>query len=97
MLGILGILYPNMAIPPILSNPIAVANDTPEMSAATPSGFCVLQPSPTHKAPTEYPINERKKKEQKALPVNLMFALTALAMVPMMARIRQLIVSALNS
>ena len=61
MLGILGILNNTIAIPPRLSNPIAVANDTPDMSAAAPSGFCAPQPFPIHKAPIEYPTNEEKK------------------------------------
>ena len=88
MLGILGRFHPNITIPPMLSKAIAVANDTPEMSAATPNGFR-FQPSPQDKTPTEYPINERKNRKQKALPVNLMLSLIALPMVPAMARNRQ--------
>ena len=92
MLGILGILDNTIAIPPMLSVAIAVANETPEMSAATPSGFCAPQPFPIQNAPIEYPTNERKNREQKTPPVNLMLSLKALPMVPAMARIRQILV-----
>ena len=71
----------------MLSAAIAVANDTPEMLAATPIGFCVFQSSPNHKMPTEYTTNETVNRAQKTPPVNLTFSLTALPMVRPMTRI----------
>ena len=85
MLSVEPILASNITIPPIPSNPIAVANDTPDMSAATPSGLDPLQLSPTHKAPTEYPASESENRKQKTPPVNLIFSLIAMPVVFQMA------------
>ena len=86
-LNILGIFGITMIIPPMLIAAIVVAKDTPEMLAATVSGSCVCQPSPNHRTPREQAIKDRTNREQKALPVNLMFSLTALPMVRPMTRI----------